>query len=177
MANNVTVHPGCDPDAFGGILLNLRPEDQHEFAAMGADPLELPWEWVEQAGTEAWTFFYKGQPTFVWGTTEVLPGVRGLWGWGTRHTRRVIPEATRWGRRWWLPKAFGNGRTRRIEVRVPASSQHSLAWLQSIGMRVECALHHLSVTGEPMLQLSYTKTDYEREYVHFQGSENSAGPH
>lgn len=150
------------------LSLNLRPEDLYELSAVGLRAKDVP-VIVEMSARpgEAHVLFWDGKPVFVWGVNLHVPGCYGLWGFGTKDTKRAMPSITKWGMRTWLPDFLARTSARRIEVRVPVSSVHSINWLKRLGMFVECRLPNYSVVGEDFLQLSYTPRKYFGEqYVH-----------
>lgn len=155
------------------IMQHLREIDRKEFAAAGAtldDALFV----AEQR--DALLFSLRGEPVFVWGAYGEKGHVH-LWGFGTDKTTRVIPAVTHFVKHWWLPNFFGKDEGRRIEVRVPLSSQHSISWLLKFGMTVESwNILGATVTGEPSVQLAYTTREYERDYVHVQEVEPGVHP-
>lgn len=160
----VEIVPHATRGELDFIIEHLRAEDRHEFAAVGMAPNDVTYDFLAHSA-DYWLFRRDFEPVFIWGTHQTAPGVRQLWGFGTARTPNVMLTATKWGRRTWLPETFQKG-VRRIEVRVPEASDHSLCWLQSLGMRIECTLPGFSVTGERMYQLSYTQHDFKRAYPH-----------
>lgn len=136
---------------------NLRPDDIYELHAVGWAPSFLPKviQWSASVG-EAWMLHWCGKPVFIWGVTLRHPGCYGLWGFGTKDTKRAMPSITKWGMRTWLPDFLARTKARRIEVRVPVSSVHSINWLKRLGMIPECTLPRYSVVGEDFLQLALT---------------------
>ena len=105
--------------------------------------------------------FIDTEPVFLFGSRPTWPHVRGIFGFGTDKTVRVMPEVTRWINAVWKPKVFGEMGATRIEVRLPLSCDHSIKWLSKLGMKRECEIDHFSITGERYLQLAYTKDDFE----------------
>lgn len=157
-----------DHAAFRDVLSDLREADRFEFACAGVSVIEVGNMASGLLARDAYTFNIDDEPVFVWGIVN-HNGIATLWGFGTPRTRRVIPAATRFGKRWWLPKVFEEGAVRRIEVRVPLKSQHSISWLRKLGMTVESwDVQHHSVNGEQAVQLAYTTREYTRDYVHVQ---------
>jgi hypothetical protein len=160
---DISVRARPDKEDVLHIMAGLRDIDRKEFAAAGAtleDALHV--------GTQkdALLFSLRGEPVFVWGAYGTKGHVH-LWGFGTDNTTRVIPAVTHFVKTWWLPNFFGKDEGRRIEVRVPLSSQHSISWLLKFGMTVESwNILGATVTGEPSVQLAYTTREYERDYVH-----------
>lgn len=152
--------------AIHTICGNLRPEDLYEVHAIGWTPGQLPYviQAAQQMG-EAWMIYWRAEPIFIWGANRHLDGVYGLWGFGTSATRRAMPAITRWGMKTWLPDFLARTKARRIEVRVPVSSVHSINWLKRLGMIPEATLPHYSVIGEDFLQLAYTAKFEVNPYV------------
>lgn len=147
---------------------HLRAEDLYELHAVGMTPDNLS----KTVGAcrwhgEAWALTWDNKPVFIWGVNPHVNGVYGLWGFGTKETRRAMPAITRWGMKTWLPDFLARTKARRIEVRVPVSSVHSINWLKALGMIPECTLPYYSVIGEDFLQLAYTPTNFRiNPYVH-----------
>lgn len=150
------------------VLTELRPEDLYEFSAVGTNPNAIAEILPLLATGDAWLFgerlqasprtgvtSYKG--VFVWGVFQYSPGIWKLWGFGTKRTRRAMPFITRWGVDEWL-RTFQERYpgARRIEVRVPVSSVHSIGWLRRLGMEIEACLPNYSVHGEAFYQLAMT---------------------
>lgn len=138
------------------VLSDLRPEDLYEFSAMGSTPqlVSQHIRMLVELG-EAWVLYWKDAPVFVWGIAQTTPGIFTLWGFGTKQTRRAMPHITRWGMSWWLPTLRDRiPNIRRIEVRVPVSSVHSINWLRKLGMEIEARLPNYSVHGEDVFQLA-----------------------
>lgn len=167
LTNTITLETHPDSKDVEYIIKHLREIDRKEFAAVGVDPGDPA---VRQIGTSqgAMMLRYKDEPVFVWGVMEAVSRNGVLWGFGTERTFRIVPALTRWVREVFLPNAFIGGLLKRIEVRVPISSQHSIGWLHRFGMRAECwtVLDH-GVNGEPHVQLAYTTKDYCK-HVHVQ---------
>lgn len=139
------------------LCRNLRPEDLYEFSAIGVVPDAAPWIVKQLASVQgdAWLIEFKGKPVFVWGVSQRHSGVYTLWGFGTKDVRRAMPAITRWGRDEWLPGFLAKENVRRIEVRIPISSIHSLKWLQALGMQIETVCPDYSVVGEAFYQLAF----------------------
>ncbi len=143
------------------LLKNLRSQDQFEFDCVGLYNRLQPIPLV-LGSDDAWLFRWKNEPAFICGTVGTYE--RHLFGFGTDHTRRVIPFVTRWVDDFWLPDHFQNRGTRRIQVRVPEKSKASVRWLQDLGMAHEARISHATVNGEHMLQLAYTSAHYEDDF-------------
>lgn len=144
------------------IFSAIRSEDQYEIAAVGLS-IEEAMQGVlglAMMGAEVWLLSWRvGDaicPVFVWGVNPHTRGTYGLFGFGTNATKRAMPSITRWGMRTWLPDFLARTNARRIEVRVPVSSVHSINWLKRLGMIPECTLPKYSVVGEDFLQLALT---------------------
>lgn len=152
------------------VLSRLRPEDLYEFSAAGRTPQQIAdvLEKLAIAG-DAWVLLEEddryGIPVFCWGVFPVIPGVWQLWGFGTKQTRRAMPQITRWGMQTWLPNFIKQHNPRRIEVRVPVSSAHSIGWLRKLGMEIEARLPNYSIHGEDFFQLAITFDKRSFEYV------------
>ena len=154
--------------AYDYVLDHLRDDDVFEFAAAGLTAADVKHMRNVLLASNAYYFSIGDEPVFFWGIVEHR-GVGQLWGFGTPKTRRIIPAATRFGQRFWLPEAFAKKGLRRIEVRVPLKSHNSVSWLQRLGMTVECwDVRGHSVNGEQCVQLAYTTREYTRDYVHVQ---------
>ena len=148
------------------ISYQLRPEDEYEVMSVGLKVRDVPViiELSARLG-EAHILYWDDKPTFVWGVSSAYQGLYGLWGFGTKDTRRAMPAITRWGMKTWLPDFIARTHARRIEVRVPVSSVHSINWLKQLGMIPECTLKHYSVIGEDFMQLAYTPKFEVNPYV------------
>jgi len=156
----------------------LRPEELYELSAVGAKPDDmLSFVAMGAALGEVWLICWHGEPVFVWGVFSTVQGVYGLFGFGTKDTRRAMPAITRWGMNTWLPDFLARTNARRIEVRVPTSSVHSIRWLMKLGMRDECVLHNYSVVGEPFIQLAFTPkaSDVHTSPIRYQNPKTATG--
>lgn len=130
------------------LLRNLRPSDYHEFVSVGAVP-EVEGLRLLRSVDDGHVALLRGVPVFAFGTAPMWPHVRQVFGFGTPDTPKVIPAVTRFARQWTMPGVT------RLEVRVPASCVHSIAWLKSaFGATEEAVLHGYSIFGEPYIQLS-----------------------
>lgn len=141
------------------ILTRLRACDRHEIVSVGCtidDAARLC-----LVAEDCYLMKYKGEPVFVFGATPSYPHMRHLFGFGTDKTWRVMPGVTRFTNSVWKPRWFNDERVLRIEVRVPVSCTHSIAWLSKLGMKPECTLDHVGITGERYVQLAYTKDDFD----------------
>jgi hypothetical protein len=155
---------GAEPDDIRYVLENLREHDIREARAFGHDPdIVLPA--IVYGATDVFTAFHGGAPVFIFGTHEVVPGVRQLFGFGTERTHRVMPVVTWFTRSFWLPELFENG-VRRIQAHVPDDSIASIQWLQSFGMFRETTMVGFAVDGSMMVQLAFTQREYDL-HVHF----------
>lgn len=145
------------------IFMQIRPEDQYEIAAVGLslDDARVGVLSLALSGHEVWLLTWNQWPVFVWGVNPHHKGTYGLFGFGTKDTRRAMPSITRWGMGTWLPDFLARTEARRIEVRVPVSSVHSINWLMSLGLQPECTLANYSVVGEPFLQLAFSSKAFE----------------
>lgn len=160
--------PTSDEVAY--ILKHLRPEDQFELGCSGFAPERI--QSIVAAAEHDHVWYINDTPVFAFGLLR-LGQVAHLWGFGTTKTKYVIPSATRWGLSQWLPDMFEAEGIKRIEVRVPHQSKHSIAWLKKLGMTVECDdLRDCCDNGAVMTQLAYTTREYRRDYV-FPPTENS----
>lgn len=140
------------------IARNLRPADQFECAAVGCTQEQLIAHVQPLAAHgEAYIAWFRGEPVWMWGVWQTVPGVFQLWGVGTEKTRRIMPALTRWGLGAWLPEFMVRANVRRIEVRVPYDSVHSVRWLMKLGMSIEATLPNYGVHGEDFFQLSITR--------------------
>ncbi len=135
----------------------LRPEEMYELSAVGATPKDLMGMVAlgAQMG-EVYLLLWDDEPVFVWGVYSSIQGIYGLFGFGTKETKRAMPAITKWGMRTWLPDFLERTEARRIEVRVPVSSVHSINWLKRLGMVPECTLPRYSVVDEDFIQLALT---------------------
>lgn len=157
------------------IFENLRPIDKFEFECAG-----LHWPYTEVVSMvtdkDAFVISYDLEPVFAFGAMRAGHTAH-LWGFGTERATRVIPAVTRLVKNWWLPHLFENDGVKRIEVRVPLKSQHSISWLRKFGMTVEAwDLQDNFVNGEPGVQLAYTTREYTLNYVHLRQEQGRVGP-
>lgn len=144
------------------VVARMRDIDRSEADAFGfvvEDVAPL----VVQSASDVWTAVYRDRPAFIFGTVELLPGVRQLFGFGTDDTKRVMPAVTWFTENYWLDALFESG-VRRIQAHVPTTHHASIEWLEGFGMYRECTMHDYAVNGTPMLQLAYTTREH-RENV------------
>ena len=169
------VNQGVEPDDLEYVIRHMRELDKTEADCIGADVSGTARLLVGVA-TTVYTAYYKDLPTFIFGTVQILPGVEQLFGFGTNDTRRVMPAVTWFTDTYWLPEMFESG-TRRIQVHIPSTHVASLKWLEDFGMLQECELRDYSINGVPMLQLAYTRREYESNVLFQQqeGSGSSSG--
>jgi hypothetical protein len=142
------------------IIANMRSADQHEIMSVGANK-RLAFALYNSSLQDCQVAYSDDEPVFVFGSRSSWPHVRGIFGFGTDKTTRVIPEMTRWINAVWKPRVFNELGALRIEVRLPVSCDHSIKWLSILGMKRECEIDGFSITGERYVQLSYTKDDFE----------------
>ncbi len=150
---------GADPDDVYDVALAMRESDRHEAHAFGLDYVQAAHDAVANAA-DVYTAYQRNRPTFIFGTVEVVPGVRQLFGFGTPDTKRVIPQVTWFTRKFWLPNLFEDD-VRRIQAHIPDTSIASLQWLQSFGMYREASMAGYGVNGETILQLAFTKRELD----------------
>lgn len=141
------------------VIRNLRNVDRAEALCHGFNPAVAAPALVSRA-VDPHTAYYKGLPAFIFGTYEVIPGVRELFGFGTPNTIRVMPVVTWFTDDYWLDEMFDASGVRRVQAVIPATHVASLAWLEGFGMYRECSMAGYSVNGVPMLQLAFTRREY-----------------
>lgn len=149
---------GAEPEDVSDVVHGMRESDRFEFAAFGHVP-EDAWH-VSAVSKDIYTAYVGHRAVFIFGTVEVLPGVRQLFGFGTPQTRRAMPAVTWFTKTFWLPEMAEAG-VRRIQVHVPRESTQSVQWLQSFGMRVECEMPDYAANDATMLQLAFTRKDFQ----------------
>lgn len=150
-----------DGTSFGDISYvsqRMREADMREARCLDLDG-RVDCHAMVRIASDAFTAYYRGRPTFVFGTVEVLPGVRQLFGFGTDATLRVMPAVTWFTESYWLPELY-NQRVRRIQAIVPTTNDASLKWLEGFGMFRECVMHDYAVNGTPMVQLAFTLKEF-----------------
>lgn len=139
------------------VVDRLRPDDVAEALAFGLDPVRGPQTTFEFA-TDSHVATVDGEPTFVFGSIQLLPGVRQVFGFGTPRTYRAMPEITRYGHRVWTSQLVDAG-VRRLQVQVPVSSRHSMRWLDKVGFKHEFTMPNYAVDGGAVAQLVYSRED------------------
>jgi hypothetical protein len=159
---SVSIVPGAQVSVedVDYIIANMRSEDKHEVMSVGAN-MRHAFALYNHATQDCQVAYLNDEPVFVFGSRSSWPHVRGIFGFGTDKTTRVIPEMTRWINAVWKPRVFNELGALRIEVRLPLSCDHSINWLSKLGMKRECEIDGFSITGERYVQLSYTKDDFE----------------
>ncbi len=184
-APKLVIDEGTVVEEVDYIAARLRHEDVKEAAAWGMTPADV--FQVGIAHQHCWTAYLDTPesptglpitPLFVAGISGPLLGTAQLWGYGTTLANDYMRGITKYFLRTLIPYFFDKLKLNRLEVRVPVSSAKSLRWLVGLGFNVECTLHHYSsATHEPFIQLSYTRTDFERDYpvdVFLQQSQSSS---
>lgn len=153
----IAMWPDFTKDDVEVVIHDLRPTDIHEAEALGedADARVDTCRLIVGSTPLSYMVYYDGVPVFIFGLVCLNKHHTVLWGFGREATRQAVPAITRFVRRVWLADMARAG-IRRIEARLPASCSESLQWLKSCGMRTECELPGVSVTGEPFSQLAYT---------------------
>lgn len=157
MSRNVSIEYRPSEEDVMYILTRLRSCDRHEIVSVGCtvgDAARLC-----MSSYDCHLLRYRDEPVFVFGSVPSYPHIRHLFGFGTDRTWRVMPAATQAGEAW-KRRNFDDG-VLRVEVRVPVSCNHSIKWLSRLGMKPECTLPHVSITGERYVQLAYTKDDFD----------------
>lgn len=151
---------GASSEDIEFVVKNLRGVDRTEAECYGIDPAMQAPGLVARA-VDPHTSYYNNLPAFIFGTYEVIPGVRELFGFGTRHTIRVMPVVTWFTEEYWLDEMFDACGVRRVQAVIPSTHVASLRWLEGFGMYRECVLRDFSVNSVPMLQLAYTRREYD----------------
>lgn len=163
---------GADASDVEYVVSRMRLSDRDEAVAFGLQPdLEAPA--VVHNAADVYTAYLNDLPVFVFGTHSVIPGVRQLFGFGTDQTRRAIPHVTWFTNNYWLPELFDDRGTRRIQAMLPDTSLASIRWLQNLGMYREATLLDYAVDGAPVVQLAYTRREYDLNVLAVQKSTNS----
>lgn len=157
IAINTITHVPTEEDV-DFILSRLRECDRHEITSVGATLDHA--KRLAMVADDCHVMKHNGEPVFVFGSRPTWPHVRGIFGFGTDKTWRVMPMVTTFINRVWKPRMFNELGATRIEVRLPISCTHSINWLSKLGMKADCAIDHYSITGERYLQLAYTKDDF-----------------
>lgn len=162
----ITYHGAPVHSEIEYLLDHLRPEDVAELAQSSADRTTLP-ETCCEYSKHSWLYCFDGKPAFAFGL--VVIGTTGfIWGFGTSDTRRVMPAVTRFVRGVYFPFLFADFGIRRIEVRVPITSLHSIDWLCQLGASVECwAIHDNTASDVHSVQLAYTTREFKRDYPNY----------
>jgi len=155
--NRVQVLSPAFPLDVAHVVDRLRPEDVAEAMAFGLDPVRGPWVTYQYA-YDSFVASVDGEPAFVFGTVQLLPGVRQVFGFGTAKTGKAIPAITRFCKDTWAARLINDG-VRRVQVMVPQSSGRSLKWLTAGGFKIECTMEGYAIDGSPMVQLVYSKDD------------------
>ncbi len=149
---------GADPDDVAYVIENMRESDIREGAVLGFEADDAAG--VVSHSHDVYTAYLGNEPVFIFGTVDVVPGVRQLFGFGTDRTHRVIPHVTWFTTTYWLPDLFDLG-VRRIQAHIPETSIASVRWLQSFGMFREASMAGYGVDGSTVLQLAFTKREYD----------------
>jgi hypothetical protein len=150
----------------------MRQEDDHERVEAGVTEAQAAM--LPGHSAESYIFYLDGAPVFVFGSIITGHHSRVIWGYGTWRTRRVIPFITRWVRDTWFPEQFNSG-VRRVEVRIPQKSVHSILWLKKLGAVIE-AVDMLGITqsGHPAVQMAYTTKEH-KHVLHVRRRKLAAG--
>jgi len=160
-ARSIEIKTGCHTLDLRYLLANLRPEDVEELGHTGFDKRAI--EAVCAASQSVHLATYRGSPAFVFGLYRTNH-VGHIWGFGTKDTKRVMPSITRFVHHDYFPYLFGQTGLKRIEVRVPITSMHSINWLLHLGARIECVTQDHLPSGVPAFQLAYTTREFQRDY-------------
>lgn len=164
---------GATIDAVAEVARNVRFNDRFEAACFGTS-----WDAtapnIVAAAKDVWTAYIGERPVFIFGTVEILNGVRQLFGFGTDKTKRVMPAVTWFTKTYWLPEMFESG-VRRIQVHVPMESRQSMKWLLAFGMYCECMMPDYAINGAQMAQLAFTRNEFQK-HVLFQDTGSGDRP-
>jgi hypothetical protein len=156
-----------DVHAIDYVRRHLRSEELYELSAVGATMEQFnDLVFASAVMGEGWRIDWDGTPAFLMGVTERHPGAYGLWGFGTKDCQPAMRSLTKWSLKTWLPDFKARTNFRRIEVRLPVSSVHSISWLKFMGMIPECTLPNYSVVGEDFIQLALTPGKTSGDYQH-----------
>lgn len=153
---------GLESDELDYIASNLRHEDEEELKAWGLDPSFLVSN--ENAFCQhglQWCVWREGKPVFALGLQPQLHRTYSVWGFGTPEANQIMGELGRWMKREWFDEVFGFHRARRIEAKVPLSSDKSWHWLMWLGAKLETRMPRFGAEGQDFLLLSFTDKDYE----------------
>ena len=115
--------------------------------------------WSYENGEDAFLVSYKMEEVLRFGYSAPRENQRWLWAKGKPKAARTFRVLERWAREYWLPYLFETQGVTRIEIRL-SQSHKNINWLKRFGMREECIVHHANTSGEPSVQLSFTKDDY-----------------
>lgn len=162
----ITAFDVPDPEArrmVREIGENLRSVEREEARLLGGGTHD--WGAVADMSKDTFVYTMAGKPVFAFGTTEVVPGVRHVWGIGTPEAHKVLHAVTRFIRDRYVPSLYLQG-IRRVQVHVPLGVPEAWGWLcDHVGFRIETAMEGYCIDGSPLLQLVYTRQDFERTNV------------
>lgn len=133
------------------VLDNLREIDRYELAACGMNP-EHAIDHIRMSA-DAFLVSLNGEPVFVVGTIERMPGVKTFFGFGTDKTTRIMPTFTRFCQRLWFPHLFKDG-MRRGQAQLPIDCVKNWSWLIDLGFTPEAIMKRYGANGETFIQLA-----------------------
>lgn len=144
------------------IGANLRDGDLSEMRAVFGPNVpvqEMAYTIADRSAPWSYTAKLDGQPVMLFGVMvdPLLPHLGAAWGFGTRHTRRVIPTVTRFIKSELIPALMAHG-LNRVEVRAEAKHIEAIDWIHfDLGARHEAQLVCCGASGEDFQQLSWTR--------------------
>jgi hypothetical protein len=155
----VTIKPAVFRDA-SFITANLRPIDYAEaFCQLpdGATTIELAW-WLLHSG-DAFIAYLDEEPVFFFGTSPMTSTCYSVWGLGTRNTRRVIVDVTRFLMTTHIEKRIAEG-ARTMEARSILDHHEAHGWIRSCGGEALGEPFEYGKAGELFVLFRFTVAGY-----------------
>lgn len=146
------------------VCANLRAEDVRELSVTRND-LDIP----SRLATAAWCAKYRrcayrdGEPTFAFGMSAVTHDHGQVWGFGTKHTRKVIKPVTKFIIRTMVPDMLREGLTT-VQALGHPENRISTRWLGYLGFKAIANLSGIGAGGEDLYLWVTTADEHRPKY-------------
>lgn len=130
--NQVEIVPACLRDATY-VVANMRERDRQEISCqLTPETRDLDLAYGLLMGCDGYIAKLDDRPVFFFGTSPMNVACLSVWGMGTRHTRRVIGEVTRFLVQRVIPDRMAEGYVT-MEARSHVDHAQAHRWMRSTG--------------------------------------------
>jgi hypothetical protein len=147
------------------VSANLRAEDVRELSITRND-LDIP----SRLATAAWCAKYRrcaylgGEPTFAFGVSAVAHDHGQAWGFGTKHTRKVIKSVTKFIIRTMVPEMLHDGLAA-VQALGQPENRLSARWLGHLGFTAVANLAGIGAGGEDLFLWVTTADEHRHNHL------------